>query len=53
MVMLTKMADAWGPIPVIAGFFLAMYAIKIAKKTIKLALFLGAIAVVLMVLGII
>ena len=46
-----QLANQFGPVSVIAGFFLAAWAIRIAKKTIKLALLIGAIAVLLISLG--
>lgn len=48
-----QLANEFGPVAVIAGFFLAMWAIRLAKKTIKLAITVGIIAVILIILGLI
>lgn len=53
MSFIMELANEFGPVIVVAGFFLAMWAIKLAKKTIKLAITVGLIAVVLIVLGLI
>lgn len=53
MSFIMELANEFGLVIVIAGFFLAMWAIKLAKKTIKLAITVGLIAVVLIILGLI
>lgn len=47
------LASANGHIPIVIGIILFLTAIKVAKKTVKLAMTLLIIAVILILLGII
>lgn len=52
MGLIIELSRSLGPVPVVAGIILAMFAIKLIKKTVKWAITLGVIAVILIVLGI-
>lgn len=47
-----ELSRSLGYVPVLMGFALVMFAIKLIKKTIKGAIFLGILAVILIIFGV-